>query len=653
MILNKSQIDIVNAPIGPVMVISGAGTGKTTVIVERYNYINKELALTINKKILVITFNKKARFEIMKRINGNQFQFNLRDDWIETYHSFSKKILHDDISNIEGYHSDFLILSDYDSKKIIRNIKDTMKKNDNNFASPENSRYFLNLISNIKHRYKLIHNDLINLLEKHDSQYFDMQNNHKKIIIKYLEEQKNNNYLDFDDLIIFALNLLNNYPKIRKKYQDIFCYIMVDEFQDIEPSQYEILKLLVNEDKNIFIVGDPDQCIYEWRRARPDIMLKTFPEDFKDAKKYHLFENYRSTENILNACNNLISNNYSRDFQKKPLVSGTGKKGLPIQVYKFFTESQESLHIAQEIKTSINNGLSPNNIAILVRYRKQFMLLEKELKKNNIDYVIYGGVSFFEKIETKLCIALLFMTIKENKLFHEFFIEKTITGIGPAWIKKFNNISLKKGYKNHLEYFCSSDYKNGFINPKSEIEKKLIILWNSVNIFRNLILENEHIPFNDFKKHFLNLFENIKLNQYFETIKESSIDLKERLENINIFLGMFNKDNNVYSKDIKDILSEIDNFHNENDNDSKVTLSTIHAIKGLEYDTVYVPGLTESNFPNSYLLNFDSDKNLEEERRIAYVSFTRCINKLVLSYYDYVINRGIYSKKSRFIIELD
>ena len=614
--LNDRQKEAVVNTDGPMLILAGAGSGKTKVLTTKVAYLIEEKNIDPNN-ILAITFTNKAAKEMKERIfklEGNS-AFYIQ---ISTFHSFGLKILKENCELL-GYEKNFTILDSDDSLSIIKKIMKELNIDANKY----NPKAIKNVISNNK-------NEIIDP-EKH-SLYVntDFDEIALEVYRKYEKSLKINNAVDFDDLLILPLKLFNNNPGVLQKYQEKYKYVFIDEYQDTNEPQYILSKMISAKYKNITVVGDADQAIFTWRGANYKNILN-FEKDYKDAKVVLLEENYRSTKTILNAANNVIKNNKVR---KEKNLWTQNEEGSKITYYKAFDEKDESNYVVNEIKKLIEKGVNPKDICVLYRANAQSRTVEEAFLTSNISYNIVGSYAFYNRKEIKDLIAYLKL-IYNNK--DDVSLLRVINypkrGIGN---KAIENLAIKSNVLDKSLYeVIDSGKEEEFKNMIEEIKK-----------------EESHLTLTELIDMVLD-----KSGMKKSLEDEKSIEADIRLENLEEFKSIAKameiNEGIVSLEELLDKLALVsDASEQKNDNEDKVTLMTMHAVKGLEYDYVFIVGVEEGLFPHSNSL--ESNDELEEERRLCYVAITRAKKKL------YLINarsRILYGKvssnvPSRFINEI-
>ncbi len=615
--LNNKQKEAVENLDGPMLVLAGAGSGKTKVLTTKVAYLldNRNIS---PENILAITFTNKAAKEMKERIYklvGNR-AFLIQ---ISTFHSFGLKLLKENYKYL-GYDSNFTILDSDDSLSVIKKVMKELDIDSNKY----NYRAIRNVISNNK-------NEMVDPIEYHKFVHNDFDEVAEKVYLEYEKSLKRSNAIDFDDLLILPLKLFNENIDILKKYQEKYKYVFIDEYQDTNTPQYLLSKMICNKYKNITVVGDNDQAIFTWRGANYKNILN-FEKDYKDSKVVILDENYRSTKNILKAANNVIRNNKIR---KEKNLWTENEDGKLISYYKAFDEKDESNFVVKEIKKKISEGVNPNDICVLYRANAQSRTLEESFLSNNISYRIVGSYAFYNRKEIKDLISYLKLIHNEKddvSLLRVINYPKR--GIGNKTIENLNIIARS----NNTSLFES-------ISSGKELEFKKII--------EELKKDKDKMSLTDFIDLVL-----IKSGIKKDLEEEKTLEADIRLENLEEFKSITKSfEENEGLTGLDDFLDELSLVSDVSDtkNDSleeKITLMTMHAVKGLEFDYVFVVGFEEGIFPHNN--SMDSSEDLEEERRLCYVAITRAKKQL------YLINarsRLLFGKvssniPSRFINEI-
>ena len=615
--LNQEQRLAAEAVNGPVMVFAGAGTGKTKTLIARIiHMINDE---NINpRNILAITFTKKATAEMRERLSAHMEDGKASLVHISTIHSLCNRILRRNIEYL-GYKRDFEIIDDEEIQKVLTDVY--KKENiDRKLYSP---KAMAKMIGDYKNGIR------------------PLRGEEQKVSELYQGYLKENNMLDFDDLLIFTNKVLD-IKEVLEYYQELFKYILVDEFQDTNIEQYEIIKKLASKYRNIFVVGDDDQSIYSFRGACIDNILSFSKRDFKDAKVFKLQENYRSNQSILNGANSLIKNNTIRE----PKELFTNIKGIqkPVIVHDAYYYEDEVRFVVNEITHLVNHEkYTYSDIAILYRNNALSRNFELGLIESKIPYNLYGGFSYLKRKEIKDIISYFRFIIDDTKLAHfKRIIDRPSRGIGDKTIEKIESIMQETG--TNVLGAIKVLYK---ANPSTKNK--------SLDEFRQII---EGLQESIEKMSLVSFFDElINKTGYLEMLKEEDTEEANRVNNLMEFKSILYKveetfeNQDLSQKDkIQTSLDEIilDQSYGDEDKKEGVTLSTIHSVKGLEFKVVFVVGLEEGIFPS-----IREEQDVEEERRVAYVAFTRAKERLYLtsSTRRLIYGRVVRNQKSRFMME--
>ena len=617
--LNEEQKEALLQTEGVVLVTAGAGSGKTRLLTHRICYLIENGVSPYN--ILAITFTNKATNEMKERIA----KMCDRNVWISTFHSMCVRMLRENIDCLEGYDKNFTIVAEADRDKILR---DLLKKN--NCDDEEKEKVEMHL-DNIKNKGLDIDEYFAALREYDRSANLRM---YEKICWQYEEYLHKNNALDFDDLLNKTLFMFNNYKEVLFKYAERFRYILVDEFQDTNLVQYKLVKLLASVHKNLFVVGDEDQCIYSWRGANFKNIFN-LKNDFEDVRTFKLERNYRSSKNILTLANNVIANNTER--MKKNLWTDKDN-GTPPTVYTAFDERDEAMFVARTIEDLVSEGYSYNDFAVLMRINALSRPVEEGLLSFQIPYKLYGGFKFYERAEIKMILAYLSVFVNpkdEISLFKIINFPKR--GIGDVAIA---NLQEEAGDSTVLDYLLSEKFKF------SKYYKKLV---KFVNTIAELKQELNQQTLSDFVKKVINKF---GISQAYAGKDEEAINKLSNIDSLISGVQEFEEENEDCT--LADYLANI-MLKADNDNIQEngfVSVATIHAVKGLEFKVVFVIGLEEGIFPLSRATYSNSE--MEEERRLMYVAITRAEEKiyLVQSYKRFMYGKTSYMTESRFVKEL-
>lgn len=610
--LNEEQLDAVKTTDGPLLVLAGAGSGKTKVLTTRIAYLIESGVEPYN--ILAITFTNKAAKEMKERVF--KLVGEVKDIQISTFHSFGLYIIKRHY-NLLGYERNFTILDGDDSLVLVKNIVKEMGLNTDDY----NPKAIRNKISGAK-------NELVYPEEYEKYAGTDFEEIVCKVYKKYEERLKNNNSVDFDDLLILPIKLFSVYKDILKMYQERFKYILVDEYQDTNRVQYILVNMLAARYKNICVVGDNDQAIYSWRGSDYRNILN-FEKDYPDLKSVMLEENYRSTGNILKAANEVIKNNKIR---KDKNLWTKHEEGSKIRYHRASDEKDEASYVVKEIKDLLYDGVRREDIAVLYRTNAQSRNIEEAMLRENIPYKVIGSFYFYNRKEIKDLISYLKLIYNKNddiSLVRIINVPKR--GIGDKTISNLSDKSFKLNK-------CIYDV----IETGKEQEFKKIIEELKENSKDATLTELVDL-----------ILDKTGIRKELET--EKTVDAEIRLSNLEEFKSITRTyEENSDSPTLEEFLEEISLVAdmNEHKNETNVvTLMTVHAAKGLEFDYVFVIGMEEGLFPH---LNSMETEDLEEERRLCYVAITRAKKKL------WLINaksRMIYGKHdnyfpSRFISEI-
>ena len=663
--MNEMQQEAVFTVNGPLLVLAGAGSGKTTVIVNRIvnminfgnaffdtarkgsdfdveflkSYINGETddvdglrdAVAVNPvrpwNILAITFTNKAAAELKERLNAVLGEEALNIN-ASTFHSACVRILRQEIDRI-GYGRDFTIYDSDDAQRLVKAVMSELEISEKNFPP----RSVLSEISFAKNR--MISPEMM----KNDAGGDFRKKVIARIYAHYCSRLKDSNALDFDDILLLTVKIFEEFPDALEKFRNRYKYIMVDEYQDTNQVQFRLVSLLSAEHKNLCVVGDDDQSIYKFRGADITNIL-SFEKQFEGSKVIRLEQNYRSTQTILDAANSVISNNEGR----KPKSLWTkGAKGEKVYWYKACDENDEAQFVASEILKHYKETGKYGNNAVLYRMNAQSNIIERSFIKSGIPYRVYGGMRFYDRKEIKDVTAYLsFLNNPNDMLRLKRIINEPKRGIGDATVTVLEEISRDLKLSPLEVMRNSSDYP--------PLSKKSAVLKAVAEIFDDLIEKADTIPLDEF------LDEVLDKTGYMAYLKSMGEEGTSRIENVDeLHSTIASYVNEAEEPTLSGFLEEVA-LYTEADRDSglddKVTLMTIHSAKGLEYDNIYVVGMEEGIFPG--FRSMDSLEELEEERRLAYVAITRAKKHLYISS---AAQRMLYGQTqrnltSRFIKEI-
>ena len=638
--LNEQQKLPVIHKNGPLIVIAGAGSGKTRVLTYRIVHLINQNIDPFN--ILALTFTNKAAAEMKKRISESVGDSQARNIWMGTFHSVFARILRSE-APLLGYPTNFTIYDTYDSERLVSNIIKELNLNKDHYKAKQ----IRNRISSLKNNFITAEN-YFNNPEIIEVDKISKRSEFGIIYKRYVERCFRSSVMDFDDLLLKTNELLNKFPEVLSKYQDKFRYILVDEYQDTNYSQYLIIKALSDRHQNLCVVGDDSQSIYSFRGANIDNILN-FKKHYPDCKIYKLEQNYRSSNNIVQCANSLIQNN---QFKLDKTIWTQNNDGEKIIINKSLSDSDEGRYVASDIFERKNNELLNNSsFAVLYRTNAQSRAVEDALRKINIEYQVFGGLSFYQRKEIKDILA--YLRLIEN-LNDEESLRRIINfpprGIGQTTLDKLTLISEKQ----NISLFDSISNLN---DPSVKINKgtreKLENFMNQILSFK-VFSQNK----NAFEtvSHIIN---KIQIVNFYKN--EGSLESFNRIENIeelvngiNDFIEgqeeLFESDKSL-SKYLEDVA-----LYSETDKEAsneKVSLMTVHMAKGLEFPIVYVLGMEENLFPS--IMSINSREEVEEERRLFYVAMTRAEKSLTLSYCNQRFKWGnlIECEPSRFLSEVD
>ncbi len=610
--LNKEQLEAVKHIDGPCLVMAGAGSGKTRVLTMRIAYLINEGVKDYN--ILAITFTNKAAKEMRERVNVLIGENNA---FIGTFHSFGLRIIRENYMHL-GLDRNFTII---DSEDILSIIKKILKEK--NLDPKHYSPYY------IRNKISFIKSQMLNKIEI--DKYFntDIDLIAKEVYYEYDKKMLQNNSIDFDDLLSKPVELFKNNKEILEHYQNKYKYILIDEYQDTNPVQYKLSSMLASNHKNIFVVGDMNQSIYAFRQADYRNILN-FEKDYSDTKVIKLEENYRSTNNILNAANSVIRNNKERKDLKLWSEKGDGVK---IKYMRAYDEKHEITLVIEEINKLLNEGYHKKDIGILYRTNAQSRVVEEVFLNKGIPYKVVGSYYFYNRKEIKDLISYLRLLYNHND---EVSLRRIINvpkrGIGESAIKNLENISSIEG----ISLFDA-------LSTKKELEFKQIIL--------DIEREMEHISLTELIDLILE-----KTGLKKELLEENSLENELRLDNLmefkSITASFEERTGSVNLEDFLEEISLISDISNHKEDNDEVTLMTLHSAKGLEFDVVFMIGMEEGLFPHSMSL---MENNIEEERRLCYVGITRAKEILYLTNAKrrMLYGKDNYNMPSRFIDEID
>ncbi|MES9682081.1 DNA helicase PcrA [Bacillus sp. AFS001701] len=628
--LNPMQKEAVKTVDGPLLIMAGAGSGKTRVLTHRIAYLLGEKGVA-PWNILAITFTNKAAREMQERI-FNLVGKDAEDIWISTFHSMCVRILRRDIDRI-GFNRSFSILDTTDQLTVIKNIL----KEKNLDSKKFDPRSILGTISSAK-------NELQTAADYSRDAFTPYEKVVGEIYASYQDRLRKNHSLDFDDLIMMTINLFERVPEVLQYYQRKFQYIHVDEYQDTNHAQYKIVKLLAEQFKNICVVGDSDQSIYRWRGADISNIL-SFEKDYEKAQVILLEQNYRSTQTILDAANAVITNNSNRKAKKLWTENG---EGTPIHYFRAASEQDEGYFVAGKLAEWKKEGVRQyGDVAILYRTNAQSRAMEEVLVKSNIPYKMVGGVKFYDRKEIKDVLAYLrFIANPDDEISFSRVINVPKRGVGAASVDKIINYSIM----NDLSLSDTLEQID-FVGLSGKITKAVGDFHAMTKNWQQML---DYLSVTELVEEVLDK------TGYIQMLKdENTIESASRIENIEEFLTVTNafeessEDKSLVSflTDLA-LVSDIDQADKEESQADEVILMTLHSAKGLEFPVVFLIGLEEGIFPHSRSLM--DEEEMEEERRLAYVGITRAEKDLYITNAQTrtLYGRTSVNQESRFINEI-
>lgn len=631
--LNNMQKKAVLQTEGPVLILAGAGSGKTRVLTHRIAYLLEEKGV-YPSQILAITFTNKAAQEMKDRIE-QQLGGIYNDMWVSTFHSTCVRILHQDIDKI-GYNRNFVIYDMDDQKRLLKDCLKQLNINEKNFP-----------LSSIQREISSAKDELISPID-YKKQVNDDFRKEKigQVYELYQKKLKSNNALDFDDLIFKTVELFTLRPEILGFYQQRFRYIMVDEYQDTNTSQYQLIRLLASKYENLCVVGDDDQSIYKFRGANIHNILD-FEKDFPNAVVIKLEQNYRCTQKILDAANGVIRNNRGR---KAKTLWTDNAEGTSIQRYEAQNEYEEGEYIANQIQKEVREGREYKDIALLYRTNAQSRVLEEKLIQSNIPYRLYGGVRFYERKEIKDLIAYLrSIANPSDDIAVQRIINVPKRGIGNVTVGKVMDIAIEQD----CDFFD--------ILVEAEENPSLQRAASKLKTFANMIIgfqvQVPHLSLVELTERVL------KDTGYIAELEaEQTEEAQGRIDNIKEMISKVaeyenNAKENEEEPTLHGLLEEIAlvaDIDNYNEESNAVSLMTLHSAKGLEFPCVFMTGLEDGLFPSYMSIVSGDEKDLEEERRLCYVGITRAKQRLYMTHARSRMVRGNiqYNQVSRFLEEI-
>jgi DNA helicase-2/ATP-dependent DNA helicase PcrA len=642
--LNKAQYEAVVQTEGPALIIAGAGSGKTRVLTYRIAHLLKQGVRP--STILALTFTNKAAREMKERISSVVGENTARYLWMGTFHSVFARMLRTE-HEVLGYPSNFTIYDSADSKSLIKTIIKSLGLDEKTYKTGTVAARISMAKNNLITPNVYANNAEIRLVDKNMR-----MPQIAEIYKEYVKRSFLSGAMDFDDLLLKTNMLFRDHPEILQKYLDRFDYVLVDEYQDTNYAQYLIVKKLASKNSNICVVGDDAQSIYSFRGARIENILN-FKTDYPSHKIFKLEQNYRSTQTIVNAANNIIAKN-KRQIPKT--VFSELEHGKPIKVFSALTDNEEGFMVVQEIaETQLRDHYKNSDYAILYRTNAQSRIFEEALRKRNIPYKIYGGLSFYQRKEIKDLLAYFRLTINpaDNEALKRI-INFPARGIGSTTLEKLeeaavtnetsiwkiienlstNNLaSLNKGTITKLQHFAALIQNFQVVTEENDAFNAAKIIAENSGILVEL--------YNDKSPEGVSRYDNIQ--ELLNGIQEFSLNAMETGEPAK--LGNY----------LEDVALLTDQDNDKDEDRDKVTLMTVHSAKGLEFKNVFVVGLEEDLFPSLRQGEKQTDDALEEERRLFYVALTRAKENACFSYANQRYRWGNldFCSPSRFLEELD
>ena len=628
--LNEKQIEAVKTTEGPLLVLAGAGSGKTTVLVNRIAYILENCDAKPHN-ILAITFTNKAANEMKTRVE-NLIGSTSQGMWISTFHSACVRILRSSIDRL-GFSNNFVIYDTEDNKTVIKECLKELMLDDKIFPP----KSVMSHISKAKDEM-LEPDDYMKLYQS------DFRLSKIAMVYKlYQEKLKKNNALDFDDIMLFTVKILKENEDVLKTLQQRFKYILVDEYQDTSTVQYMLVSMLASHHRNICVVGDDDQSIYKFRGANIRNILD-FEKEFSDAKVIKLEQNYRSSKKILNAANSIIKNNNER---KAKTLWTSNSEGDEIKLFTGFNEREEARFVADEIESLVSNGVKYSDIAILYRTNAQSRVIEDTFIKNVIPYKILSGLRFYDRKEIKDVIAYLRVILNpSDDVSLARIINEPKRGIGKTTMDKASAIANSKNLS-LFQVISEPDKYPDIIRSSGKFE-------SFVSMINNLRKVKDSMSLVKFIERVM------QESGYITALElEDTVESQTRIENVKEFLSVAqefekNEEESGFEAFLENItlISGIDMY---NEDEQYVVMMTIHSAKGLEFSNVFVVGMEDGLFPSLKGLSMAQDKeDLEEERRLCYVAITRAKEKLYLSNAQQrtIFGKTTFQRPSRFLEEI-
>ena len=638
--LNAAQRAAVEYNAGPHLVIAGAGSGKTRVLTYKIAYLLEQGIHAGH--ILALTFTNKAAREMKSRIANLVGEQVARYLWMGTFHSICTRILRQE-AELLGYTRDFTIYDTTDSKSVIKHIVKDMQLDEKTYKP--------NVILS---RISLAKNQLLSPTSYSSNREYTMQDRFaripevSRIYMEYNRRLKACNAMDFDDLLFMTNTLFKKNEDVLRKYQDYFRYILVDEYQDTNYSQYLIVKRLAEPDNHICVVGDDAQSIYSFRGANIENIL-TFQKGYADAKLFKLERNYRSTQTIVNAANSLIRHNRG---QIPKAVYSELALGDRLQLTTYMSDRDEGKAVAQQVKLLYRQGYDYESIAVMYRTNAQSRVIEDELRHLGIPYRIYGGMSFYQRKEIKDAIAYFRLAVNpdDNEAFARV-INYPLRGIGDTTIMKVREAG-RQAECSMMQVICNPEVAQ--LDVSAATQKKLTAFAEMINGFSQRVATTDAYEFATMMMRDTGVMREAKADTSQEGIARLE-NLEEMLAGIHEFVDQQLREGVTFVP-MTDFLSEVslltDQDEKQEDNQPRITLLTVHAAKGLEFKVTFIVGLEENLFPSQFC---QAPKEIEEERRLLYVAITRAMERCYLTNARQRFRNGQtqFSSPSRFLKDID
>lgn len=621
--LNEQQLKAVTETEGFVRVIAGAGSGKTKALTQRYAFIVEALGIN-SSNILCVTFTNKAAQEMRKRVKRLVGE-NSDLSYITTYHGFCVRVLREDINKIK-YPKNFIIMDVEDQKTILRQVYNELGLTSKVFTYKQVLRYIS--------KQKTSQEYLQYILE---SKKKETDNEIEKVFNRYLEKQQRNFALDFDDLLNFTLYIFVNNPDVLEKWQKRLHYIQVDETQDSSQKQFMLIEMLSQFHKNLFVVGDPDQTIYEWRGAKPEILVD-FDKQFDDSKTIIMNQNYRSTPNILSLGNHIIKNNKIRVdkdmFTQNP-------EGVEVVHFHGENDYEEGLWVANEIKRLVNDeNCKYSDFAILYRANHISRSIEQSLIRENIPYSVFGGIRFFERKEIKDVLAYLRLIEFEDDFSFLRIINTPSRGLGKKFVENVAKIAEKESIS--LYSALQQNITEKELSRKGAVE--------FIELIEKYKKSKADLIISDLVKE---IMDESGLSAYYRTDGDTDrLDNIKELQNSIILLETQDEEPINLTEYLQEIALYTD-MDIEDDRNDRIKLMTIHTAKGLEFPYVFLCGFTEGVLPSAMSIKERRAKAIEEERRLTYVAITRAEKAFYMTESEgFNFSTGLNKYPSRFLFEI-